>query len=74
MAVPGGLGQAVLVPSPSCGLSDLADAYEVPEAARRELACGAGWEDRWEASWRRDGVVAVCRVSDVGQVVAGGCQ
>jgi hypothetical protein len=31
----------VLVPSPSCGITDLAQAYEVPEAARRELECGA---------------------------------
>jgi hypothetical protein len=74
MAVPEGLARAVVVPSPSCGLSDLADAYEVPEAARRELACAAGWEGRWEASWRRGGAVAVSRVSDLGQVVAGECR
>ena len=74
MLVPDGLGQAARVPSPSCGITDLAGAYEVPEAARRELACGAGWEGRWEASWRRDGAVAVSRVSDLGQVLAGECQ
>jgi hypothetical protein len=74
MMVPGGLGQAVLVPSPLCGITDLAIVYEVPEAARRELSCGAGWEGRWVVSWRRDGVVAVGRVSDLGQVLAGECQ
>lgn len=74
MLVPDGLAQAALVPSPSCGITDLADSYEVPEAARRELTCGAGWEDRWEASWRRDGAVAVSRVSDLGQALAGECQ
>lgn len=74
MVIPDGLGQAVLVPSPSCGMADLADPYEACEAARRELACGGGWEDRWEASWRRDGAVAACRVSGMGQVLAGGCQ
>ena len=74
MVVPDGLAQAARVPSPSCGITDLADAYEVPEAARRELACGAGWEGRWEASWRRDGAVAISRVSDLGQVLGGGCQ
>lgn len=63
-----------LIPSPSCGLTDLADAYEVCEAARRELACDEGWESRWEASWRRGGAVAACRVSDLGQVLAGGCR
>jgi hypothetical protein len=74
MMVPGGLAQTALVPSPSCGITDLAGAYEVPEAARRELSCGAGWEGRWEVSWRRDGAVAVSRVSDLGQALAGECQ
>jgi hypothetical protein len=49
MMVTGGLARAVPIPSPSCGLSDLADAHEDSEEARRELACGAGWENRWEA-------------------------
>src|ERR1700689_2272719 len=44
MLVPDGLGQAARVPSPSCGITDLAGTYEVPEAARRELSCGAGGE------------------------------
>jgi hypothetical protein len=39
MVIPDGLGQAALVPSPSCGTTDLAGAYEACEAARRELAC-----------------------------------
>jgi hypothetical protein len=55
-------------------MTDLADAYEVPEAARRELACADGWENRWEASWRRDGAVTGSRVSGLGQVLAGGCR
>jgi hypothetical protein len=74
MMVPGGLGQTALVPSPSCGMTDLADAYEIPEAARRALACGEGWEGRWEAGWRRDGAVSCGRVSDLGEVLAGGCR
>lgn len=74
MAVPDGLGQAARIPSLSCGMTDLADAYEVPEAARRQLARAAGWEDRWEASWRRDGAIAVSRVSDLDRILAGGCQ
>jgi hypothetical protein len=72
MVVPEDLAQAVLVPSPPCGVTDLADAWEVPEAARRELTCAAGWENRGEASWRRDGGAASGRVSDLGQVLAGG--
>jgi hypothetical protein len=71
MVVPDGLGQAARVPSPSCGITDLALGYEVPEAARRELSCGAGWEGRWEVSWRRDGAVTVSRVCDLG-VTPGG--
>jgi len=71
--VPGGLARAVPIPSPSCGLTDLADAYEVPEAARRELACGAGWEDRWGVSWRRRDGRADLPVRDLGVVLAGGC-
>jgi hypothetical protein len=55
-------------------VADLAEVCEVPGAARRELACGAGWEDRWEASWRRDGAVACSGVSGLGEVLAGGCQ
>jgi hypothetical protein len=74
MLVPDGLGQAARVPSPSCGITDLALVYEVPEAARRELSCGAGWEGRWEVSWRRDGAVTASRVSDLGQFLAGECQ
>jgi hypothetical protein len=31
----------------------------VPGEARRELARGAGWEGRWEVSWRRGGTRAV---------------
>ncbi|MGH3247758.1 MAG: hypothetical protein ACRDOI_16375 [Trebonia sp.] len=69
MLVPDGLGQAALVPSPSCGITDLAGAYEVPEAARRELSCGAGWEGRWDVSWRRDGAMTVSRVGDLGQAL-----
>jgi hypothetical protein len=55
-------------------VSDLADVYEVPEAARRELVCDGGWETRWQAGCRRDGVVVDRPVSDLGQIVAGGCQ
>jgi hypothetical protein len=70
MEVPGGLAAAALIPSCSCGVTDLADLYEVPGAVRRELACGAGWQARWEASRRRGGVVAGCPVSDLGKVLA----
>lgn len=55
-------------------MTDLAVVYEIPEAVRRELACGQGWESRWEASWRCDGAVAGGRVSDLGDVLAGGRQ
>jgi hypothetical protein len=74
MEAPGGLAAAALIPSCSCSVTDLADVYEVPEAARRELACGAGWQTRWEAGWRRDGTVTGGPVSDLGQILAGGCQ
>ena len=36
--------------------------------------CDAGWETRWQASWRRDGAVTDRPVTDLGQIVAGGCQ
>jgi hypothetical protein len=74
MMVPDGLPQAALVPSPSCGLADLAVVCEVPEAARRELACSEGWEGRWEASWRRDDGVTGGRVSDLGESLTAGCR
>lgn len=74
MEVPGGLAAAALIPSCLCSVSDLADVHEIPEAARRELACGAGWQARWEASWRRGGAVNTRPVSDLGQILGGGCQ
>ena len=74
MAAPGGLAEPVLIASPSCTVLDLADVYEVPDAALRELVCGTGWESRWEAGWRHGGVRADCPVSDLGVVVSGGCQ
>jgi hypothetical protein len=63
------------IPSLSCSVSDLADIYEVPEAARREVAChDAGWERRWEAAWRSGGARVDAPVGDLGQIVTGGCQ
>jgi hypothetical protein len=43
---PEGLARAMLVPSPPCGLTDLAEPYEIPEASRWELACGEGCVSR----------------------------
>ncbi len=54
-------------------MDDLADVFEIPEEARRELACGAAWEGRWVVSWRRGGTRADLPVCDLGLVAAGGC-
>lgn len=73
-SVPSGLPQPELIPSLSCEVSDLADVYQVPEVGRQELVCAAGWESRWAVGWRRDGTVVQHPVSDLGQILAGGCQ
>jgi len=74
MLIPDGSAKAARIPSPSCSVSELADVYEIPEGARRKLACGAGWESRWDAAWRRGGVRADCPVGDLGRIAAGDCQ
>jgi hypothetical protein len=61
------------IPSVSCSVDDLADVFAIPGKARRELACGVGWEGRWEVSWRRGGTRADVPVRDLGLVAAGGC-
>lgn len=61
------------IPSASCSVDDLADVFGVPEKARRELVCAAGWESRWEVSWRRSGTRADAPVRELGRVTAEGC-
>src|SRR5581483_8804685 len=74
MPVSGSLAGTGWISSPSCTVDDLADVYEVPEAARQELVCAPGWVNRWKASWRRDGAVNEQPVSELGHIVAEGCR
>jgi hypothetical protein len=74
MLMPGGLADHGQIPSLSCTVIDLAEICEVPDAARGELACDAGWERRWEASWQCESVRVDRPVSDLGMIIAEGCR
>jgi hypothetical protein len=70
----GGSAQAARIPSPSCTVTDVAEVYEVPGEARRELGCAEGWEARWQVAWRCRGARADRPVRDLGMIVTAACE
>lgn len=71
---PGGLAEAVLVPSHCCGAEDLWVACGGLAAARAALVLAPGWPGSWTTVWKCCGNDVVRLVGDLGPAGAVGCE
>lgn len=54
--------------SDACGLGDLARLHQVHETYSEALNLGAGWSDRWTATWRMGRTPVTCSVRNLAEV------
>ncbi|MGW2335808.1 TnsA-like heteromeric transposase endonuclease subunit [Streptomyces sp. NPDC001685] len=54
--------------SDACGLGDLARLHTGPDTCSEALNLGAGWSDRWTATWRMGRMPVTCSVRNLAEV------